>query len=152
MAPVRGNFGQRFEDETPFVQSGVRQDQIRKVEYQVVEPEQVEIEGAWALGDRGWGSVASHCEFDRLEGVEKGDGLERGFEQDRGVEESGLVCIEDGGCIEEGRDRRYRAERAQMLDRKGQVLFASAPRRREVGTEGDCRTMKRRGGFRHGLQ
>ncbi len=94
MEEVGGDLGEGNEDEGALVEAGVREDQGRGVEDEVVVEKKIEVEGAGSVGE---GADAAERGFDGEQGGEEGWGIEAGFETGDGVEEGGLALVADGG-------------------------------------------------------
>lgn len=101
MAKGGGDFGERCEDELALEHAGMRNLQVRGVDGVIAIEEDVEIDKAWAFGER---LLASHLRFDVAEGGEELRGGEVGLGFEDGVEEPGLVEIIDGLGFVDGRE------------------------------------------------
>lgn len=77
MAEVRGDFGEGYEDESASGERGVREREGGGVEDEVVDEEEVEVEGAGLVGEIA-GAIAAVPVLDGEEEVEEGFGGEVG--------------------------------------------------------------------------
>jgi hypothetical protein len=106
------------------------------IEDPVVVKEDVEVEGARAVGDA-VGAVASKLAFDGQEAGEEGLGIEGGFKEGGGVEEGGLVGVADGGGFVIRGDGGEAAEVCEAAEGGIEGLTGRAGGAGEVGAEGE---------------
>ncbi len=105
-------------------------------EDEIAVEENVEIEGARAIGDA-CGAVAAEFAFDEENGAKQFEWRQSGFEGDHGVEEAGLIDDADGrGGVERGA-RGDAAERSETDGGGGERGFGRAGGTGQVGAEGD---------------
>lgn len=90
MNRVGGDGGKGREYEGAFGHAGMGDDEAGGVDDLAAIQEDVEVEGAWAVGDA-VGAVAAEAALDLEEMAEEELGIETGFESDGGVEEGGLI-------------------------------------------------------------
>lgn len=126
------NFSQRGEDEAAFGHARVREGERGGVEDGVGGEEEIEVEGAGAVGG-GVGAVASEGAFDGEKFAEDFGGRAVGLEQQCGVEEVGLVGEADGRGAVEGGDGGDASEGTDAGDGGAEIFFAVS----EVGAERD---------------
>jgi len=131
MAKVRGDFGQRGQDEVALKHARVRDLQVRLLDRAVGVKKDVEVDEAGAFGER---LVAAHVGFDLAEGGEEFVGRKTGFGTESGIEEPGLVEVVDGLGFVEARDS-FDADgmAVEELDGFAEVVGSVA----NVGAKGD---------------
>ena len=95
MDEVRCDFGHGQQYERSLGHSGVGQLEILSTEDVIAVEENVEVEGAGAVGDAVQ-AVAAKSALDFEEVFEEGQGIEGCFESGCAVEEGGLVGVSDG--------------------------------------------------------
>ncbi len=105
-------------------------------EDEIAVEENVEIEGARAIGNTG-GAVAAEVAFDEENGAKQFERRQSGFESDNGVEEAGLISEADGrGGVDRGAGRDA-AEGGEAHGRCGERDFRRAGGAGQVGAKGD---------------
>ena len=106
MHRLRGNFGERDQNEGALVQTRVRQGQLGRVEDHVVDQEQIEIDRARSVRE---GARATQVALDAEQCVEEVDRSQRGLQRNDRVQESRLLQVSDRLRLVETRDSRRRA-------------------------------------------
>jgi len=103
---------------------------------EIVVEENVEIEGARAIGNTG-GAVAAEFAFDEENGAKQFERRQSGFESDDCVKETGLISEADGrGGVDRGAGRDA-AEGGEANGGGGERGFGRAGGAGQVGAEGD---------------
>jgi hypothetical protein len=110
--------------------------EVRFVENQGAEQQDVEVQGAGAVGNAG-GSVAAELALDAEERGEEGGGREVSFEGDGGVDEAWLIGKSDGGGGIEGRQADDAADGAEAVDGCGERGFRRTGGAGNVGAHPD---------------
>ena len=141
------DLGEGFEDEAAPVQGWVGEGEVRVGEHQAAArfgggpisgvEEQVEIDGAGALGGVIGGADAAHGGFDGEKGAQEFERAEGGFEQRGGVGEARLVTEAYGVGFVEAGGRDDGAETGEAVKSLAEVFGGGAEGRREIGAEGD---------------
>ena len=97
---------ERDEDEGALGEARVRDDETGAADDEIAVEQDVEVEGARAVGEA-VGAVAAEVLFDEEQGAEQFEWGEIGFEGGGGVEKAGLVGESDGrGGVERGAGKR----------------------------------------------
>jgi hypothetical protein len=136
MESVRRDFVKRNENKGALSQAGMGNFEVRLAEAEIAVEENVEVEGARAVGEAR-GAVAAELLLDGQQGAEQLARGELGFKGDCGIEEAGLRCESDGrGGIERGAANNA-AERGKARGRRGQRGVWLAGEAGQVGTETD---------------
>ena len=78
MLKVRGDLGERGQDEATFVESGMGERELGSLDDEAVTEQEIEVEDAGSFGRRG-GAVATHCVLDGEEGMKQVERGEAGF-------------------------------------------------------------------------
>jgi len=126
---IGGDFHKGDEDEGALCETGMRDFEVEFREDEVAVEEEIEVEGARAVG-RGGGVVAAEVALDGQERVEDDARSEIGIEGNDGVEEAGLI-----GEIGWGADGRSGVERGAGGD-----AAVSGEEREDGGERGVGRT------------
>ncbi len=96
---LRGDFGQRRENELALEHARMRDLQFGSVERQIAEEKNVYIKEPWTFGE---GFLAAELRFDGAKSTEDIDRLGIGFAFDDAIQEPGLVKIIDRFSFVEG--------------------------------------------------
>lgn len=133
---VGSDFGEGDEDKGALGEAMMRDFEVELREDEVVVEEEIEVEGAGAVGD-GAGAIAAEVALDGKERVEKDARGESGGESDDGVEEAWLIGKADrrsGVKRGAGGDAAVRSEEREG---GGERCVGWAGGAGEVGAEGD---------------
>lgn len=102
VAQLGGDLAERFQHKAALGERGVREGEDGCPQDEIVDEQEVEIEGARAFGEV-VSAVAAVALFHVEEEAEQRFGIEAGLEQHGGVDEGRLVCQSDGfGEVERG--------------------------------------------------
>jgi hypothetical protein len=96
VAEIGSDFGEGYEDEGALREAGMRNFEAGLREDEVGVEENVEVEGARAVGDSGR-AITTEETLDEKEGCEEGARSQRGIKGDDSIEEAGLIGEADGG-------------------------------------------------------
>jgi len=137
---VGSDFNEGDKDESALGEAGMREFEVELREDEVAVEEEIEVEGARAVGEAG-GAVAAEEALDGKQGVEEDARGEIGRESNDGVEEAGLGSkargkTNGGGGVERGVCGDA-AERGEVREDGGERGVGIAGRAGEVGAEGD---------------
>jgi hypothetical protein len=130
------NFLKWYENEGSLGETGVRNVEVGFVENQGSEQQDIEVEGAGAVGNAG-GAVAAKLALDAKKGGEEGGGREVRFESDDGVDEAWLVGESDGRGGIEGRPADDLADGSESLGGGGESGFRRTGGAGDVGAHSD---------------
>jgi len=135
-AEIGGDFRERDKDEGALRQARMRNFEGRLRRDEIAVEEDVEVEGARAIGD-GARTIASKTALDGEKRIKKWVRSEAGFKGDHGIEEARLIGEADGlGGIERG-TRGDTAQRANVLEGSGERCVGRAGEAGKVGAESD---------------
>jgi hypothetical protein len=134
-AQVGRNFGEGYEDEGALREAGMRNFKAGLGEDEVAIEEDVEVEGAGAVGNGG-GAVTTEETLDEKEGGEKGARSERGVKGEDGIEETGLICEADGGGGIQRGTRSDASDGREVREGRGERGVWMTGRAGKVGAEG----------------
>jgi hypothetical protein len=136
IAEAGSDLGERDEDEGALAETGVRDFEIRLAEDKVAVEEDVEVEGAGAVGGAGH-SVTAEFELDGKKFAEQPAGSEIGFKGDDGVEETGLIGESHWHGGVERRTGGDAAKVGEACHYTGECGIGRAGGAGQIGTEGD---------------
>jgi hypothetical protein len=130
------DFGERYEDECALREAGMRNFKAWLRKDEIAVKENVEVEGARAVGDGG-GAIATEEALDEKEGGEEGARSERSVKDDDGIEEAGLMGEADGGSGIEPRTRGDASDGGELRKGSGERGIGMAGEAGKVGPEGN---------------
>ena len=131
-----GDLVERNKDKGALGEARMRDDETGSADDEIAIEENVEVEGAGAVGDAGDADAAEFL-FDEEHGAEQLEWGQLGFKSDCGVEEAGLIGESNGrGGVERGA-RRHTAQGLKARGGGGQRSLGRAGVTGEVGTESD---------------
>ncbi len=136
IAESGGDFGERHEDEGALREAGMRNFKVGFRKDEIAVKENVEIEGAGAVGDGG-GAIATEGTFNKKEGGEEDARSERGINRDDGIEEAGLIGEADGSGGIEPRPRGDASDGSELREGRCERGVGMAGEAGKVGAEGD---------------
>jgi hypothetical protein len=136
IAEIGSDFGEGYENKGALREAGMRNLEARLREDEIAVEENVEVEGAGAVGDSG-GAITTEETFNKKEGGEEGARSERGFKSDDGIEEAGLISESDGGSGIQRRTHDDVSDGREVREGRGERGVGMAGRAGKVGAEGD---------------
>ena len=131
-----GDLGEWDQDEGSLGKARVRDFESRLAEDEIAEEENIEVEGAGAVGDAG-GAVTAEAVFDCEQSAEQFSRRQIRFERENCVDKAGLAGEPDGSGGVERRPRGDAAQRFEALRCGGQRSLGRAGAAGQVGTEAD---------------
>jgi hypothetical protein len=136
IAQIGSNFGEGHEDESTLRETWMRNFKAGLREDETCVEENVEIEGAGAVGGRGV-TITTKETLDEEESGEEGSRSECGFNGDDGVDEAGLICEADWGSGIERRSGGDASDGRELQEGSCERGIGMAGETRKVGAESD---------------
>jgi hypothetical protein len=136
IAESGSDFGEGYEDEGALGEAGMRNFEAWLGENEIAVEENVEVEGAGAVGDSG-GAVTTEEALDEEKGSQEGARGERGVKGDNGIEEAGLIGEADGGSGIQRGVRGDASDGRKLREGRGEGGVGMTSRAGKVGAEGD---------------
>jgi hypothetical protein len=136
IAKIGSDFGEGHEYESALGEAGMRNFKARLRKDEITVEENVEVEGAGAVGDGG-GAITTELALDEKEGGKEGARSERGVKDDDGVQEAGLIEESDGGSGIERRTSGDVSDGRELREGRGERGVGMAGEAGKVGAESD---------------
>jgi hypothetical protein len=130
------DFGEGYEDEGALREAGMRNFKAGLRENEIAVQENVEVEGAGAVGDSR-GAITAEEAFDEKKGGEKGARRERRVKGDDCIEEARLVWDADGGSGIKGRTRGGASDGREVREGRGERGVWMAGGTGKIGAKAD---------------
>ena len=127
---------ERYEHEGAFRKPRVRNIEVGLVEYIVTIEQQVEVEGAGPVGNRGR-TIAPEVALDSQKRRQQGGGRQLSFEGNHGIQEAGLIGKSHRGCGIQRGSAQDLADGREAIDCGGQRGLWRSRRAGHVGPHPD---------------
>ena len=148
---MRRDLVERDQDEGALGEARVRDDKTSSTDNKVAVEQDVEIEGARAVGDAG-GAVAAKVLFDEEQGAKQFDGGQASFEGGGGVEKAGLLREADRrGGVKRGTGK-HATQRFEARGRGSQSGIRWSGGAGQVGAQSDVGGAHTAQGYRESAQ
>jgi len=136
IAKSGSDFGEGYENESALRKPGMRNFEAGLRKDEIAVKENVEVEGAGAVGDRG-GAITTEKALDEKECGKEGARSERSVKDDNGIKEAGLICEADGGSGIERRTRGDASDGRKLRKGSGERGVGMAGEAGKVAAESD---------------
>jgi hypothetical protein len=136
VAEIWSDFGEGYEDEGALREAGMRNFKAGLRKDEIAVEENVEVEGAGAVGD-GCVAITAEEALDEKEGGEEGSRSQRGIKDDDGIQEAGLMGKADRGSGIERRTRGDTSDGGELREGGDERGIGMACEAGKVGAEGD---------------
>jgi len=148
---LRCDLAERDEDEGAFGEAGVGNDKTGPTDNEVAIEQDVQVEGARAIGDAG-GAVTPKVLFDEEQGAEEFKGGQVCLKRGGGIEKAGLLGEADGlGGVERGAGK-YAAKGVEARSRGSQRGIWGSGGAGQVGAHSDVGGAHTATGYRESAQ